>query len=105
MTVGGSGAKKAGKGRGNETTREVRPDRHDNLVEPYIGVAQHDTATDSSLNLDHDSWIPTGLGGKRHVARDLCRYFCLAKRTIARFGYGWERNLLLVRVAFPVEGA
>jgi hypothetical protein len=31
--------------------------------------------------------------------------FCLGKHTIARFGDDWERNLLLVRVAFPVEDA
>jgi hypothetical protein len=42
----------------------VRSARHDHLVEPYLGVAQHDTASDRSLNLDHDSWIPTGLGGQ-----------------------------------------
>ena len=44
-------------------------------------------------------------GSKRYASRDVCRHFCLGKRTIARFGDDWERNLLLVRVAFPVEGA
>ena len=44
-------------------------------------------------------------GGERYVSRDVRRHFCLAKRTIVRFGDDWERNLLLVRVAFPVEGA
>ena len=36
----------------------VRSARHHHLVEPYLGVAQHDTASDRSLNLDHDSrWL------------------------------------------------
>ena len=56
---------------------EVRSDRHDNLVEPDLGVAQHDTASDSSLNLDRDSWIPTGLGGKRHASRAYADIFAL----------------------------
>jgi hypothetical protein len=62
------------------------------------------TASDRSLNLDDDSWIPTGLGGKRYASR-VYRHFCLGKRAIARFGDDWERNLLLLRFAFPVAGA
>ena len=78
--------------------------RNDNLVEPYLGLAQHDTASDRSLNLDHDSWIPTGLAGKRYASR-VCRHFCLVKRSIARFGDDWERHLLLVSCCGRLEMA
>jgi hypothetical protein len=44
-------------------------------------------------------------GGKRYASRDVCPHFCLGKRTIPRSAEDWKRNLLLVRVAFPVEGA
>src|SRR5260221_6790700 len=40
ITLLGTRAKRVGSGRRNETTREVRSDRHDNLVQTYLGLAQ-----------------------------------------------------------------
>ena len=44
-----------------------------------------------------------GASGMLH--RTYADIFCLGKHTIARFGDDGERNLLLLRVAFPVEDA